>query len=150
MYLPYSDWFGTANGRSPFAVPNQSRKTVNTIRFRVDLIRFGKDFPARVPWELAWRNCLGMRTHRNAFIFLAHKILSNTIVYFSFWSFNYIQTLNTQFFCSQSEKENCLHDHISFRFESRNQKRISMSRGARSRWSLCPAHKWRNCSAEVA
>ena len=24
LYLPYSDWFGAADGRSPFAVPNQS------------------------------------------------------------------------------------------------------------------------------
>ena len=24
LYLPFSDWFGTANGQCPFAVPNQS------------------------------------------------------------------------------------------------------------------------------
>ena len=24
LYLPFSDWFGTANGQCPFAAPNQS------------------------------------------------------------------------------------------------------------------------------
>ena len=44
LYLLWIDWFGTINGQCPFAVPNQSRKMVNTIWFHFDLIRFRKDF----------------------------------------------------------------------------------------------------------
>ena len=40
LYLPCTDWFGIANGHCPFAVPNQSRKMVNKIRFRFDLMIF--------------------------------------------------------------------------------------------------------------
>ena len=40
FYLLQSFVIGTANGHCPFAVPNLSRKKVNTILFRFDLIRF--------------------------------------------------------------------------------------------------------------
>ena len=41
LYLPYSDWFGTKRTSVRFKI---NRTMVNTIWFRVDLIRFRKDF----------------------------------------------------------------------------------------------------------
>ena len=56
LYLPCTDWFGTANRRSPFAIPNQSCCMVNTIWFGFDLIRFKKDYLPSIiaaPWWAA-------------------------------------------------------------------------------------------------
>ena len=44
LYLPCTNWFGTANGRCPFAAPNQWKCMVNTIWFGFDLIKFRKYF----------------------------------------------------------------------------------------------------------
>ena len=43
LYLPFYDWFGTANGRVPLLF-QINRKMVDTIWFQFDLIRFRKDF----------------------------------------------------------------------------------------------------------
>ena len=48
MYLPFSDWFRTANGQRPFALFQINRCMVITIRFRFDIIRFQKYF-CKVP-----------------------------------------------------------------------------------------------------
>ena len=44
FYLPFSDWYGTANRQCPFAVPQINRCMINTIWFRLDQTRFGLDF----------------------------------------------------------------------------------------------------------
>ena len=41
LYLPFSDWFGAKRTSVWF---KSNRKTVNTIRFQFDLLRFRKDF----------------------------------------------------------------------------------------------------------
>ena len=54
LYLPCTDWFGTANVHCAFAVLNKSRKMVNTIWFWFDLIRFRKDFSVCAPCSVTF------------------------------------------------------------------------------------------------
>ena len=71
VFTIFLDWFGTANGQFPFAVPNQSRKIVNTIWFRVDLMRIRKGFPVCSLEILAnARPALGLRWNCNDVCFM--------------------------------------------------------------------------------
>ena len=59
LYLPFSDWF---ESKRTSVWIQMNRKMVNTIWFRVDLIRFRKDFSVCSHWRIhdlspSWRYC---------------------------------------------------------------------------------------------
>ena len=81
LYLPLSDWFGTANGQINASVCFQiNRCMVNTIWFRFDLMIFGKYFSVSVVSRYAVRTdkCFlnFAKSTRNQIVFSIFRLIS--------------------------------------------------------------------------